>query len=276
MPDRAIPIPMSTIISVIQEIIRQELRSLRIAELGIVTAVYPHKSKSDDDNYGCDVQLKNSGLLLKQVPIAIGHIGTAAIPNVGDLVLLAFDKGDINQPIVIARLYHNEARPPLNNPNEVIFRLPLAASDEKTLKAAIRNIPSQDTPRELLMEMPPKITLQVTDNSVRAVAGKTEMRLNQTGSSGGTAVIIAGRTKITMNQDGDLTIEAAGSMTLKANGNLSLEGQNVKIKGQMNTDIEAGGQASLQANMGATVNGGLSTSVQATSVNVKGMTSFSP
>ena len=36
-------------------------------------------------------------------------------------------------------------------------------------------------------------------------------------------------------------------MTLKATGDLKLEGRNIKIEGQMNTDIKAGGQATLKA-----------------------------
>src|SRR5712691_5092594 len=76
---------METIVSTIQEIVRHELRQVRIAELGLVEDVFPHSGNGDSDNYGCDVRLKNSGLLLKRVPIAIGHIGTAAIPNKGDL-----------------------------------------------------------------------------------------------------------------------------------------------------------------------------------------------
>ncbi|MCB0144047.1 MAG: hypothetical protein KDE50_29425, partial [Caldilineaceae bacterium] len=106
-----------TIVNTLQEIIRHEMRNLRIAELGLVEAVYPHNASGDGDNYGCDVRLKNSGLLLKRVPVATGHIGTAAIPNIDDLVLLTFDKGDINQPIIIGRLYNDEDRPPLNKPD---------------------------------------------------------------------------------------------------------------------------------------------------------------
>ncbi len=267
---------MSTIVNTIQEIIRHELRAMRVAELGLVEAVYPHSDNGDNDNYGCDVRLKNSGLLLKRVPIATGHIGTAAIPNAGDLVLLAFDKGDVNQPILIGRLYNDEDRPPLNNPDEVIFRLPLAEADDKTIKAAIRNIEANSPPREILVEMPPKITVRITDGAVRATAGKTEMKLDQPDGSGGTVTVLAGRTKITMNQDGDVTVEAAGAMTLKATRDLTIEGMNVKIKGQMKTNIEAGTQATLKANMGATVNGGLSSTVQGTTVSIKGITSFSP
>jgi len=267
---------VSTIVNTIQEIIRHEMRRLRVTELGVVEAVYPHSADDDNDNYGCDVRLKNSGLLLKRVPIATGHIGTAAIPNIGDLVLLTFDKGDVNQPIVIGRLYNDEDRPPLNNPDEVIFRLPLAEADDKTIKAAIRNLQDSTPPREILVEMSPKITVRITDGTVRATAGKTEMKLDQPDGSGGTVTVVAGRTKITMNQDGDITVEAAGAMTLKAALDLTLEGQNVTIKGQMKTDIEAGTQATLKANMGATVNGGLSATLQGVNVSIKGLTSFSP
>jgi len=267
---------VNTIVETIQEIIRHELRGMRIAELGLVEAVFPHSSEDDNDNYGCDVRLKNSGLLLKRVPIATGHIGTVAIPNVGDLVLLTFDKGDVNQPIVIGRLYNDEDRPPPNNPEEVIFRLPLAEADDKTVRAAIRNIQANTPPREILVEMPPKITVQISDGTVRATAGKTEMMLDQPDGSGGKVTVVAGGTKITMNQDGDVTVEAKGAMTLKAVRDLNLEGQNVKIKGQMKTDIEAGTQATLKANMGATVNGGLSATLQGVNVSIKGLTSFSP
>ncbi len=267
---------MSTIVNTLQEIVRHELRGLRVAELGVVEAVLPHAADGDHDNYACDVRLKNSGLLLKRVPVLAGHIGTAAIPNVGDLVLLAFDKGDINQPILVGRLYNDRDRPPLNNPDEVIFRLPLAEADSKTIKGAIRNHQDQSPPREIIFEMPPKITVRVTDGTVRATAGKTEMKLDQPDGSGGTVTVVTGRTKITMNQDGDITIEAAGAMTLKAERDLTLEGLNVKIKGQVNADIEAGAQATLKGNAGATVDGGAMSTLQGALVTVKGLTSFSP
>lgn len=267
---------MSSIIATIQEIIRHELDRVRIAELGVVTAVRSHSAESDSDNYGCDVRLKNSGLEFKRVPIATGHIGTAAIPNVGDLVLLAFDKGDINQPIVIGRLYNDQDRPPLNNPDEVIFRLPLHASDDEAVKAEIRNIGGNSPPREILVEMSPKITVRINDGSVTATAGQTEMKLDQPDGSGGTVTVVAGNTRIVMNQDGDVEVEALGAMTLKAQRDLTLEGLNVKIKGQVNAELEAGAQATVKANMGATVNGGLSATVQGATVSIKGITSFSP
>lgn len=267
---------MSTLVHTLQEIVRHELRRLRICELGLVEAVYPHSGADDDDNYGCDVRLKNSGLLLKRVPVLTGHVGSVAIPNVGDLVLLAFDKGDVNQPVVLGRLYNETARPPLNNPDELIFRLPLAAADDKTVMAAIRNLEGSDPPREVLVEMPPKITLRISDGTVRATAGRTEMELDQPDGGGGTVTVFAGRTQITLDQDGDVTVRAAGSMTIAADGDLSLQATNVKIEGRANASVEAGAQATLKGNATATVQGGGSTSVKGAMVSIQGQTSFSP
>lgn len=267
---------MSTIVDTIQRIVRQELRSVRVAEFGLVEEVYPHSSANDMDNYSCDVRLKNSGLLLKRVPIATGHVGTVAIPNKSDPVLLVFDKGDVNQAIVIGRVYADGDRPPLNNPHEVIFRLPLAEADDQTIKAAIRNIQTDSPPREIIVEMPPKITVRITDDSVQATAGKSEMKLDQPDGSAGTVTVVAGQTKITMNQDGDVTVEAAGAMTLKANSDLSIEGLSIKITSHTDVDIEAETQATLKGNVGATVDGGASATLQGALISVNGITSFSP
>lgn len=262
---------MTTLINTLQQIIRHELRAMRIAELGLVEAVYSHSSDSDNDNYGCDVRLKNSGLLLKRVPVATGHIGTVAIPNVGDLVLLTFDMGDVNQPIIIGRLYNDEDRPPVNTTDEVIFRLPLAEPDDQTIKAAIRNTGSGSEPREMIVEMPPQIIVRISDGAVRATAGDTEMVLDQPHSSGGTVTVVTGRTKITMNQDGDVEVEAVGNMTLKANGDLSLEGANVKIKGQINASLEAGSQVEVKGGIEAKMEGSAAASIESTGITqVKG------
>jgi phage baseplate assembly protein gpV len=251
------------------------MRRVRVAELGLVESVFPHSGGGDVDNYACDVKLKNTGLSLKKVPLMTGHVGTVAIPNVGDLVLLTFDKGDVNQPIIIGRLYNEKQRPPLNKSDEVIFRLPLAEADDKTIKAAIRNLNGNSPPREMIFEMPPKITVRITDGTVRATAGKTEMKLDQPDGSGGKVTVVAGRTQITMNQDGDVTVEAAGSLNLKATRDMTLEAVNINIKSQAATKIEAGTQATLKASLGATVDGGLSSTVQGATVTIKGLTSFS-
>ena len=267
---------MSTIVGTLRDIIRLEMQSLRLAELGVVSAIHPHRSDDDSDNYACDVTLKNSGLVLVRVPIATGHVGTVAIPNVGDLVLINYVHGDVNQPILTGRLYNDEDRPPVNDANEVIFRLPLKAADNKTIKADVRNLQDQDPPREILVEMPPKIALHLTDGTVRATAGKTELTLDQPGGTGGTVTVLAGRTKITMNQDGDVKVESAGAMEIKAARDLDISAINIKVSAQAKLELTAGASAKVQANAVLSLQASGAASMQAPTVMVKGVTSFSP
>jgi phage baseplate assembly protein gpV len=265
---------VSTIISTIQEIVRHELRGVHVAEMGLVESVYPHKNGSDADNYACDVRLKNSALLLKRVPVASGHIGTAAIPNKGDLVLLTFEKGDANQPIIIGRLYNDDDRPPLNKPDEVIFRLPLEEADNATILASIKNHADQSPPREVLLQMPPNLTIKITDGTVTATAGKTEMKLDNPNAGGGKVTVFAGGTKIEMNQDGDVSIEVMGSMSIKANGDLSLEATNISLKASANVDVKANAMATVKASGMLNLEASGAASLQGSVVNIKGVTNF--
>lgn len=264
---------MTTLLTTIQEIIRDELRGVRLSELGVVEAAYPHAGKSDRDNYTCDVRLKGSDALLKKVPVVTGHIGTAAVPNKGDLVLLAFDQGDINQPIIIGRLYTDTERPPANRNDEIIFRLPLQKDDTKTVLAAIRNISG----REIKIELPSKITVQLVDDSIKVTAGQTEMTLEQSGGADGMATLRSGRSKVTISQDGDITIEAGGNIALTTStGDVTIEGKNVTIKSAMDTTIDAGMNATVGGTIGATLEGSAQATVKGAMVSVNGMATFSP
>jgi uncharacterized protein involved in type VI secretion and phage assembly len=265
-----------SLIGTLQEIVRAELAGLRIAELGVVDAVQPHEEGGDSDNYACDVKLKNSGLLLRRVPIATDRIGTVAPPNGGELVLLAFDKGDVNQPIVIGRLYDERQRAPTSHLNEVIFRLPLDEADDQTIKAAIRKTDS-DPKRELLFEMPPKIKVRVTDDDLSATAGQTEMKLEQPGGGGdGKVTVTAGRTTITMDQDGNVTIDSAEDLTIEAAQKLTLKGRQVSIEAQLDAQMKAGTSASLKGSGSATVEGNGGATLKGAQVTIQGYVNFSP
>jgi phage baseplate assembly protein gpV len=247
---------VSTIVDTIAAIVRDELSAVRSTELGVVTAVYPHTGRDDDENYGVDVRLRASGLELKRVPVGTGHVGSVAIPNVNDLVLLAYDHGDVNAPIVIARLYDDVDRPPLSRTDELVFRLPLAESDDKSVLAAIRNHADASPPRELVIEMPPKITVRV---------------------GGGTVKVTAGRTTITMNQDGDVVLDSAGSVTFKAAQDLTLEANgSIKLKAGLNASMEASSRATVKGDLQASLQGGVGASVQGATVSIQGTTSFTP
>lgn len=264
---------MTTLLSAIQEIVRDEMRGVRLAELGVVETTYAHAAASDNDNYTCDVRLKGSDVLLTRVPIATGHIGTAAVPNKGDLVLLAFDQGDINQPIVIGRLYTDTERPPVNRNDEIIFRLPLQKDDTRTVMAAIRNISG----REIIIELPSKITVQIVDDAVKVTAGQTSIALEQPGGADGVATIQSGRSTISVKQNSDIAVSAGGNITISTStGDVTIEGKSVTIKSMMDTTIDAGMQATVKGGITATLQGSAQAVVKGAMVSVNGITSFSP
>jgi phage baseplate assembly protein V len=109
---------VSELISILRAIVRDELRSLRLGDLAVVSAVSPHSDEGDAHNHECDVKLREGGLELKRVPLATPHVGMASAPRVGELVLLSYVGGDPNRPIVVGRLYSDEARPPKHKADE--------------------------------------------------------------------------------------------------------------------------------------------------------------
>ena len=109
------------LLTLIQRVVRQELVQQRSSLLGVVTENFPHDSEDDENNYEVNVRLKNEDLELRRVPLAVAHIGVAAPPRVGDLVLVQFVNGDLNQPVVTGRFYHADDRPPLHAADDILF-----------------------------------------------------------------------------------------------------------------------------------------------------------
>ncbi|MFQ5629740.1 MAG: hypothetical protein ACE5I1_13330 [bacterium] len=112
---------MSRIIESIRKVVRQEITQQRSSLFGVVTAVFPHETADDENNYEVNIRLKHEDLELRRVPLSVGHIGLAAPPREGDLVLVQFVDGDINQPVILERFYHADDRPPLHKADEILF-----------------------------------------------------------------------------------------------------------------------------------------------------------
>ncbi len=112
---------MSQLIDIIRRVVLQELARNRTCLLGVVTAVYAHEDADDRNNYETDVRLKHEDLVLTKVPMAVSHVGFAAPPRIGDLALVQFVDGDLNQPVIAGRFYHADERPPLHQENEMLF-----------------------------------------------------------------------------------------------------------------------------------------------------------
>jgi phage baseplate assembly protein gpV len=208
-------------VEVIRQIAGDEVKKQHLLELGLVTSIFPHSSSGDRDNYEVNVKLKNRNLELRKVPVATQMIGFSYIPHVGDLVLLAYIRGDINGPVILGRLYNDEDRPPESRAGEMVYI-------------------SQDPPdaglRRLFMKFPSGITLTITDDLV-----KTE----------------AGNTILTMNRDGDVTINSGANVTLTADGDIDLKAQNIRINCSQSFSASAGTSATVEASANLDLKGSM-------------------
>ena len=236
------------VVGLLQSLVRSELAKLRIAEIGIVELVYSHASGSDKNNHACDVKLRDTGLVLPKVPVAVDRIGQSSLPGKGDLVLVQFLGGDIHGAIVTARLYNDQDRPPEAKAKEWVFVCP---------------DPAESGLRRIHIELPEGNTLTVDDKQLLLKLGSTSIKIKNGGS-----IEVQSAGSISLKADGDIKLEAGGDVTVKAGGKLSatasqdmkLEGMSISVKAQTTAQLEGGAQAGVKGPM----------------VSLAGMTSFSP
>jgi phage baseplate assembly protein gpV len=196
-------------VGLIQAVIRDQLRGFKTAELGVVTNLYAHESGSDKNNYECDVRLRNSGLELKRIPVSTQRVGSVAIPNVNDLVLIQFLNGDIHAGVVVARLHNDGDRPPEAKPREFVYISPDAA---------------ESGVRRMYLEFPNGNKLTLDDHKL---------------------MVEMGASTLTINHDGDVTINSGNSNITLADGNgnnlldIQVSAGEVKVQGQTKVTVDA-------------------------------------
>jgi len=232
-------------VEVIRKIVEAEIRKIHIAELGVVTSIFPHASDGDKDNYECNVKLKNTGLELQKVPVATQHIGLAHIPKVDEMVLVTFLNGDINAPILIGRLYTAEDRPPANDGEEIIYIPPYSENADL---------------RRLHMELPSGIILSVTDDILNVEAGKTMLKINRDGD-----IEVESNEKVSITASGEMifnadkiTIESKQDMNITAGTNATIKGESgVKMESSATFEIKASATANIEASAPLTLKGAM-------------------
>ncbi len=201
-----------TLYETIQRIVQEELGRLRTAELAVVQDQHPHSSAGDQDNYACTVQLRDSGLVLKRVPVATGRIGSASIPAVGDLVLVQFIGGDVNAPVITHSLYNDEDRPPVNDDGQWVLHLPLSAGDGDAVHLEVHSGDS----RSVVLKLGQALTATLQDDDP-----VIELK------------VAGGQASIKVERDGAVTVESQGEVKISGT-NVSIEAQaQLNLKGSV-------------------------------------------
>jgi hypothetical protein len=203
-------------------IARHEAGERAIASIGQVTSVFPADGPQKD--HAVTVKLRDSGVVLPRVPVAVGAMGFAAIPAVDDLVVALFLEGDYHAPIVVGRVYHPDQEPPKHKDGQIVLRLPSGASSPNL------NCEIIGDPARIKLTLPGDVLVELAEEKVLLTVGKLKVSLS--GSGGGRIEIAAGSSTFTLKQDGDVALKSAGNLKIEAAANLELVGQaKVKVTG---------------------------------------------
>lgn len=205
-----------TLFDTIRRIVQEEVARSRSAELAVVQEQHPHADESDMDNYACTVALRNSEIVLRQVPVATQRIGAAAVPAVGDLVLVQFIGGDINAPVITGRLYNDEDRPPVNTDQQMVTHLPPGAAEDEAVHMELNSGDSKSVVVNIGSAI--KLTLVDDDPAVLLDVGDGAVTLSIT--PGGELVI---------ESQGDLKLASSGNIEMEAGGDINLTGATINL-----------------------------------------------
>lgn len=252
---------MSGILSLVRAVVENETAGTRSSLFGVVSAVYPHASADDDNNLEVDVRLKHEDLELRRVPVMVSNIGVAAIPAVGDLVLVQFIGGDLNQPIVAGRFYHADARPPLHKEDEIIFE---------------HRVTSDSTINQLRFANDGSIFLQ---RDVTKPADNSEYKagLKIDGASGDIVIKTGDKLTVTLKNSGDaemkvgdkitITLANGGDVTVKADGSaIGLTCETLTVTGKLKVTGESQFGAKTTVNADLVVSGAGTTTISGNSI----------
>lgn len=215
---------MSDLIGTLRAIVRDELARVRPPELAVVTQAFPRDGDGSKSNHQVNLKLRESGVELQRVPVAVSRLGISALPNEGDLVLVSFVGGDLNAPVAVGCLYDDEAHPPVAQPHEVVYQPP---DDEES------------GTRRFHLELRNGSTVTVDDESLKVTLGDTAIEVTRDGD-----VLIKAKGKIRLESQADIEMEAQGAIKLSATGDLVAKGMSATVEGQSAAKLK-GAQVSL-------------------------------
>jgi phage baseplate assembly protein gpV len=202
----------------ISRIARHEASARPAASVGVVTSIFPNEGAHPD--HAVTVELRDSKLVLPRVPVAVSAMGFAAIPAIGDLVLVVFTEGDYHAPVVVGRIYTPDVEPPKHKDGQLVLRLPAGEAE------AAFNCEVTGDPAVVKVAIGTDVTVEWDKEKVSFKAG--DLRVSINGAGGGRIEVAAGGSSMTLKKDGDVSIKTTGKLKLEAN-EIEIAGQ-AKVK----------------------------------------------
>ncbi len=189
---------------------------------GMVRIRYPGVSSDDETGWA------------RLVAIGGGSSrGAVFVPEVDDEVLVAFEGGDPRQPVVIGGLYSSKATIP---ENPVADGQVANRSFKSRLGHSITLLDGTEDAKQA-------IELQLAGQQHTMHLGKDKLDVSV--PAGTPVTIAAGESKITIGQDGAMTL-SAGNITIQATEQLKLQAPTVNVTADAQLSLQGQAQAALK------------------------------
>ena len=180
-------------------------------QTGIVPAVV---TNTDDPQDWGRVKLKFGWLTddhestwARVLGVGVGpDAGFYGVPDVGDEVMVAFEQGDFNFPVVLGGVWNGQHSLP-----------PTAKAAPSGQKPLVRTWTSREGHQITLFDTEKKIEIKS--------AGGLHITLDDNGKN----IVIEADNEIQVKARGNMTLEAGGNMDLKASGNVTVKGATINL-----------------------------------------------
>jgi uncharacterized protein involved in type VI secretion and phage assembly len=191
---------------------------------GIAIAVV---TQNQDDEGQCRVRVRypwhdkpsDSYWARLAMPMAGDGRGFVAIPEVGDEVVVAFEREDLRFPCILGALWNGKDKPPVNNDD--------GKNDERVFKSRKKHHLLFNDGERGIVELAHEKGRSVTfDDDGIVVKDKEGNQIRIDSNSGEMTIEAKGKLNI---KAAAITIEASGTMEIKSSATLTVRGQLVNI-----------------------------------------------
>jgi len=210
--------------------------------IGRIKVVFPWLAEDDVDTVVIDENDRRAHSYWARVAslMAGGQRGAYFIPDVGEEVLVAFEHGELDRPVVIGVMWNHDDKPPIQMDDG-----------------------GQNNVRGIYTRSKHKIELNDSDNKAQILI------VDNTGKN--QVLIDTANRRLEIAMDGDITIKATGSIEITADKDITISAKNnVAIKATNNVEAEAQNAATIKGTVSAKLESTTQAEVSGPMVDVKG------
>ena len=182
--------------------------------------------------------------------------GSLMLPEVGDQVVVAFDRGDIRRGYVLGGVYNGVQKPDGGASTDVVVG---GKVNRRTFVSRAGNY-------MLMNDASGKegVTLATKGDKflVQLDTEKTTIKLHSDGKieiDGKQDISLKGDAKVTLESKSDMVIKSSGNVSIEASGDVKIKGTNVKADASANADIKGGAQVNVKGALATLEASGITT-----------------